>query len=163
MDRVKENLFNIVSAEYLEDTRWLDLFGGTGQVGIEALSRGATHCVFVDTSRNAIKIMQQNLAATHFEDRSTVRNTDAFSYLETATEPFDVVFIAPPQYKGVWVGALTGVDLRPDDLLVGDGIVVVQIDPKEYQEMRLKNLSLYKQKKYGNTMLCFYERKKKED
>ena len=162
MDRVKENLFNILALDYVEETRWLDLFGGTGQVGIEALSRGAAHAVIVDNSRLPIKTIEANLLATRLADRATVRMSDAFAYLEGANEPFDVIFIAPPQYHGVWVGALTGVDLRVDHLLTQDGIVVVQIDPKEDQEIELENLHRYRQKKYGNTLLCFYERKSPE-
>jgi 16S rRNA (guanine(966)-N(2))-methyltransferase RsmD len=158
MDRVKENLFNLLDQDYLVGARWLDLFAGTGQVGIEALSRGAEHVVFVDTARAAIKTIQANLETTRFVERATIRRADAFAYLESSnSHSFDVIYIAPPQYHGVWVGALTAVELRIDQLLLADGIVVVQIDPREFQELHLGKLQLYKQKKYGNTMLCFYE------
>lgn len=160
MDRVKENLFNLVSAEYVHNNRWLDLFGGTGSVGIEALSRGAAQVTFVDKSRSAIRVIKENLAATALAERATIRHADAFQFLEKTNEtPFDVVYIAPPQYHGMWVGAVVGLEENIDSYLAEDGIVVVQIDPKEYLEMTLKKLQLYKQKTYGTTMLCFYERR----
>lgn len=158
MDRVKENLFNLIPDDYIRDQRWLDVFAGTGSVGIEALSRGASHTVFLDNARQAIRTIQNNLTVAKVTDRATVRHTDAFAYLATTTESFDVIYVAPPQYRGVWVGAMTGIELRLDQLLVPDGIVIVQIDPKEYMELDLQQLTLYKQKTYGSTMLCFYER-----
>ena len=159
MDRVKENLFNLVSADYVHNNRWLDLFGGTGSVGIEALSRGAAHVTFVDKSRTAIRVIRDNLIATQLSDKATIRQADAFQFLEKPNEtPFDVVYIAPPQYHGMWVGAMIGVEQALDQFVASDGIVIVQIDPKEYMEMTLTKLKLYKQRTYGTTMLCFYER-----
>jgi 16S rRNA (guanine(966)-N(2))-methyltransferase RsmD len=159
MDRVKENLFNLIPHDYLTDQRWLDLFGGTGAVGIEALSRGASHCTFVDAGRAAIRVIQDNLETVGFTDRALVRHTDAFQFLEKNSEPFDVIYIAPPQYHGMWVGALTGVEQNIDQLLVPDGIVIVQIDPKEYLEISPKTLAIFKNRTYGSTQLIFYERK----
>ncbi len=158
MDRVKENLFNLVDADYIIDSHWLDLFAGTGQVGIEALSRGAAHVTFIDKVRPAIKVIQDNVAHTKLADRATVRHADAFSWLESAATPFDVIYVAPPQYHGVWVGAIAGIELRIDDLLKPDGIVIVQIDPREYEEIALKHLTLFKERTYGSTVLLFYER-----
>lgn len=159
MDRVKENLFNLVPNDYLEGQRWLDLFGGTGAVGIEALSRGAAHCTFVDAGRAAMRVIQQNLETVGFTDRALIRHSDAFLFLERSNDPYDVIYIAPPQYHGMWVGALTGVEARIDQLLVPDGIVIVQIDPKEYLEISPEKLSVFKERTYGNTQLIFYERK----
>jgi len=157
MDRVKENLFNIVSAEYIHHTTWLDLFAGTGAVGIEALSRGADHAIFLDTAKAAITTIKTNLDTVSLSDKATVRNTDAFKYIANTDQTFDVIYVAPPQYRGVWVGAMTGIDLRINEILKPDGIVIVQIDPKEYQDLALTNLQKYKEKKYGSTLLCFYE------
>ncbi|MGB1249541.1 MAG: 16S rRNA (guanine(966)-N(2))-methyltransferase RsmD [Candidatus Promineifilaceae bacterium] len=159
MDRVKENLFNLISADYVHNNRWLDLFGGTGSVGIEALSRGASHVTFVDKSRTAIRVLRENLATTQLADQALIRHADAFQFLEKLNDtPFDVVYIAPPQYHGMWVGAVIGVEQNLDQFVAEDGIVVVQIDPKEYMELTLSKLTLYKQRTYGTTMLCFYER-----
>jgi len=157
MDRVKENLFNILRDE-IHDARWLDLFAGTGQVGIEALSRGAREVVFIDTVRADIKTIETNLAITKLADKAQIVKSSAFDYLErSAIEPFDLIYIAPPQYKEMWITAMALVDKRPFDLLTPDGQVVVQIDPKEDKELQLTNLVLYKSRKYGNTLLNFYE------
>ncbi len=157
MDRVKENLFNLVSAEYIQDQRWLDLFAGTGQVGIEALSRGAAHCTFSDLAKPAVKTIQDNLATAKLSEFATVRHADAYQMLEKSLDPFDVVYIAPPQYNGLWVGAMAGLEANLDGVLKPDGIAIVQIDPREYMELTLTKLKKYKERKYGNTLLVFYE------
>lgn len=159
MDRVKEALFNILGASVI-DTHWLDLFAGSGSVGIEALSRGASHCLFLDTNRQAIRTIYDNLKHTRLADRAEVRRTDAFSVLANDPRPdvaFDVIYVAPPQYEGMWARALHAIDARPAWLLP-DGIAIAQIHPKEYEPLPLKTLELYDQRKYGNTLLCFYER-----
>ncbi|MBN1313699.1 MAG: 16S rRNA (guanine(966)-N(2))-methyltransferase RsmD [Anaerolineae bacterium] len=159
MDRVKENLFNILGAD-VRGSRWLDLFGGTGSVGIEALSRDAAYCLFLDTSRAAIETIRDNLRTTGLEASADVRRISAFAFLDQPPaegEGFEVIYIAPPQYKGMWQRALDMIDAQPGWLLP-DGIAVVQIDPKEYLELSFQNLNLYDQRRYGKTMLCFYER-----
>lgn len=158
MDRVKENLFNILG-EWVKGTRWLDLFAGTGQVGIEALSRGAVGALFLDTAPAAIKTIRENLALTRLEANAQVWQRDALHYLRgNPAAPFDAIYVAPPQYKGVWLEALKLIDQRPDDWLTAEGIVIAQIDPKEYVALELSGLGLYDQRKYGRTMLCFYEK-----
>ncbi len=158
LDRVKESLFNILWDE-VEGSRWLDLFAGTGQVGIEALSRGATEVVFIDNVRAAIRTIDANLQHTQLQAGASVLMTDAFAYLNGKPErPFDIIYVAPPQYKDIWIQIMQALDKRHDDFLSLDGIVIVQIDPREYKELALKNLSPYRDRKYGNTILCFYER-----
>ena len=159
MDRVKENLFNLIEPDYVQGQRWLDLFAGTGAVGIEALSRGAAHCTFADLALPAIRTIESNIAAAKVEDGAFVRHMDAFQLLERSTEPYDVVYIAPPQYHGLWVGAMTGVEQNINNVVKADGIVIVQIDPKEYADLDLEHLQPYKDRTYGNTQLIFYERK----
>ena len=156
-DRVKENLFNILG-DWVIQTRWLDLFAGTGQVGIEALSRGADEAIFVDKARPAVKIIRLNLAKTGLTTSARVIQTDAFRFLDSALfNPFDVIFIAPPQYLGVWLRVLAILDKSLENYISGEGMVIVQIDPREYEEVELKSLRLFDQRRYGNTMLCFYE------
>lgn len=156
MDRVKESLFNILGD--VSGQRWLDLFAGTGQVGIEALSRGAAEVVFVDKLRPAILTIQDNLRHTQLGKGAEVRQMDAFACLQQPpTRPFDLIYIAPPQYKGFWLEALKLVDARPLALLKPQGMVVVQIDPKEKQPVELTHLCLVDERRYGNTLLCFYE------
>jgi 16S rRNA (guanine(966)-N(2))-methyltransferase RsmD len=159
MDRVKEALFSILGASVV-DSRWLDLFAGTGSVGIEALSRGADYCLFLDTNMRAIRTAQDNLAHTRLDERAEVRRADAFAYLSKDSPPgvaFDVIYIAPPQYIDMWSRALLAIDARPN-WLVPDGLAIAQLDPKEYEPLSLNTLELFDQRKYGNTMLCFYER-----
>lgn len=156
-DRVKEALFNILHP-MIRDTVFLDCFAGTGSVGIEALSRGAASCLFLDTDRKAIDTIHQNISICGFANRSTVLQRDAFTYLDGPVDSaFDIVFIAPPQYKGMWSKALLQLD-RNDAWIHPDGLVIVQIDPGEYTEQELQILSLYDQRKYGNTLLLFFEK-----
>ncbi len=154
-DRVKEALFNIIGLE-VRDAIVLDLFGGTGSVGIEALSRGAAWAVFLDTSRRAIATIRANLSVTGFFERSEVLQTDALTYLERPPRTgFDYIYIAPPQYQGLWAAALQRIDNIPS-WLNSDGWAIVQIHPSEFYEMELNQLTLFDRRRYGNTMLCFY-------
>jgi len=156
-DRVKESLFDILG-NWVVGTRWLDLFAGTGQVGIEALSRGAKSAVFVDSARAAVLTVRSNLSHTKLSDIAEVRHQDAFDFLNDQRESsFDVIFIAPPQYKELWSKALVGIDGQASNILADEGLVVVQIDPREFREVSLEHLTLTDRRKYGNTLLCFYE------
>jgi 16S rRNA (guanine(966)-N(2))-methyltransferase RsmD len=159
MDRIKENLFNLLGPHFVPGTRWLDLFAGTGQVGIEALSRGAAEVVFLDSAREAIRTIHDNLKHTKLTDGAYVYRTDSFTWLRgDRFQPFDVIFVAPPQYQELWQEVVTIIDERPERFLEETGILVVQIDPKEYEELALENLFLYDQRTYGNTSLLFYDR-----
>ena len=159
-DRAKEALFNILANDVI-DSSWWDVFAGTGAVGIEALSRGATFVRFSDRERLAIETIQSNLVLCRFEARAEIRRGDAFALLAALPErAFDYVYIAPPQYKELWSKALTVLDGNP--LWLGEECeVIAQIDPKEYQGMELANLVEFDQRKYGTTLLVFYERKPK--
>ena len=157
--RTKEALFNILG-DWLIEARVLDLFAGTGAVGVEALSRGAAHVTFVDKSRAATRTIGQNLHTTGLAKRALVKRGDAFDYLRQSSPPdpaFDLIYIAPPQYKRMWVKAVEMIDPRLERWLLPGGAVVVQIHPVEYEELRLPNLVLYDRRKYGSTLLCFYE------
>ncbi len=160
-DRVKENLFNIIGADVLDST-WWDLFGGTGAVGIEALSRGATFVRYTEMGREAINVIRENLAHCKFDgDQSQIKRGDAFSFLESPPDyAFDYIYIAPPQYKEMWLRAIKLVDENPD-WLSDESWVVVQIHPREFwehEEIELKNLVKFDERKYGSTLLVFYER-----
>lgn len=153
-DRVKEALFNILGAS-IEGARFLDLFAGTGAVGIEALSRGAARAVFCERDRLALRTIGHNLQATGLADRARVVAGDAFRFLRNpGDERFDFVYIAPPQYKGIWIRALLAVD--EGDVLAPGGIAIVQIHPKERQDVPLRRLRLFDERRYGSTLLLFY-------
>lgn len=154
-DRAKEALFSILG-DWLQEGRVLDLFGGTGAVGIEALSRGADFALFLDRNRKAVQTIQANLAHTKLADRAQVIQGDSFAFLESYQgEPFDLIYIAPPQYQGMWHKALALVERRPD-LLAPFGTVIVQIHPREDVPLELSWLEEYDRRTYGSVLLIFY-------
>jgi 16S rRNA (guanine(966)-N(2))-methyltransferase RsmD len=155
-DRVKESLFNILGPD-VQQAVFLDLFAGTGAVGIEALSRGADFVRFVDRNRLPIRTVRENLRISGLEDKAQINQMDAFALLEAEIDKrFDYVFIAPPQYKGMWKRALLLLDKRIG-WLEDDAWVMVQIHPKEYEQIPLKNLIEFDQRRYGSTLLVFYQ------
>jgi 16S rRNA (guanine966-N2)-methyltransferase len=156
-DRVKVALFDIIAGE-VQGASFLDLFAGTGGVGIEALSRGTRRAVFVDLNPQAIRIIRENLMLTRLEKQATVIRSDSFQYLERRErQPFDIIYVAPPQYQGLWVRALETINRQPD-WLSPDGMVIVQIDPKEIHEIPMNRLSEFDRRRYGSTLLLFYEK-----
>lgn len=155
-DRVKEALFNIIGADIFGAT-FLDLFAGTGSVGIEALSLGAEFVRFVDLSRNAIDTIRANLEHTRLGAGAEVLRMDAFALLERAADyRFDYVYIAPPQYQGLWKRALLALDQRPT-WIAEDAWVIVQIHPKEDEPVELAHLLEIDRRTYGSTLLIFYQ------
>jgi 16S rRNA (guanine(966)-N(2))-methyltransferase RsmD len=157
MDRVKEALFNILADDVI-DSHWWDVFAGTGAIGIEAISRGAAFVRFSDLNRDPIETIMANISHCKFDPQSEIRRGDAFSMLAgSADKQFEYIYIAPPQYKEMWLNALKLLDDHMD-WLSADGTVIVQIDPKEYQELELNNLVEGEQRRYGTTLLVFYDR-----
>jgi 16S rRNA (guanine966-N2)-methyltransferase len=155
-DIVKGALFNIIGTDIV-GTSILDLFGGTGSIGIEALSRGGAFARFTDLNRAAITTIKANLERTRLQERAEVIQVDAFVYLKRkADRIFDYIYIAPPQYKDMWKRALHLLDENPG-WFNEDTWVIVQIDPLEYEAQELNNLIEIEQRKYGNTILVFYE------
>jgi 16S rRNA (guanine966-N2)-methyltransferase len=167
-DRVKESLFNILGDEVI-DALFLDLFAGTGSVGIEALSRGARRAVFVERNRRAIETIKENLKTTELAAQAEVIRGDVFKFLArepvippevrgerggATKEKFDLIYVAPPQYKGLWAETLLALDGK--GFLTEGGLAIAQIFPKEYRDLELRCLHLVDQRKYGSTMLCFY-------
>jgi 16S rRNA (guanine(966)-N(2))-methyltransferase RsmD len=159
-DRTKESLFDIIGGD-IAGASILDVFAGTGSVGIEALSRGAAFARFVDVNQSAIQTIKYNLEHTRLSQRAEVFKADAFRYLESGVHyRFDYIYIAPPQYKGMWARALRKVDDLPL-WLAEDGWVIVQIHPIEYEPQDLVHLREFNQRRYGSTLLVFYEFREK--
>jgi len=155
--RAKAALFSIIGND-IAGCRFLDLFAGTGQVGIEALSRGAGEAVFVEWAGLALRTIRENLAHTRLEGGAQVVRADVFDFLVSQVKPaewFEYVYVAPPQYRGLWVMTLRALDARPG-WLADDGWVMAQIHPREYEELALEHLALFDQRTYGGVMLCFY-------
>lgn len=154
-DRAKEALFSILG-RWIVDTRVLDLFGGTGAVGIECLSRGAAHAHFLDLNRKAVETIAANLRHCQLDKQATVERGDSFAFLQRYRgEPFDLIFVAPPQYQDWWRKALQLIDSHPY-LLASFGSVIVQIHPREDAPVELERLQEYDRRKYGSVMLIFY-------
>ncbi len=157
-DRVKEALFNILGND-IQGASLLDLFGGTGSVGIEALSRGASFVRFLDKLPIAAKTIHHNLQHTGLDENAQVRTMDAFVFLkQPPDQKFEYIYIAPPQYKEMWERAMLLLDSNIS-WLTDDGWVIVQINPLEYKKLPLENLYEFDQRKYGDTLLVFYEMK----
>ena len=157
MDRVKEALFSIIGAD-IRGANFLDLFAGTGSVGIEALSRGAAYAHFNDLDRLAIKTIHQNLAHTGFKRQARVTRRQALHLI--AHDPdrhFHFLYVAPPQYRGIWLKTLDALDANPA-WQRRNSHVIVQIDPSEFDPTRrFSSLEALDQRKYGRTMLVFYQ------
>ena len=158
-DRVKESLFSILQLQ-LPDARFLDLFAGTGSVGIEALSRGAAACDFVESAPQALEVIRLNLEGTDLAGpKARALRRDVFAFLAKPSDErdYDFIYAAPPQYQGLWRKTLEALDAQAS-WLADDGILMLQIDPKELQEVSLARLVEIDRRRYGNTMLIFYAR-----
>lgn len=158
-DRAKESLFSILRPWLAdpEGCRVLDLFSGTGAVGIEALSRGAAEAVLVERDPAMVRTLRQNLERTGLADPARVVRADVFDFLRRDPEAFDVVYVAPPQYRRLWADTLELLDERPAWVAPG-GLVVVQVHPVELEELELRSLRESDRRDYGKVTLCFFER-----
>lgn len=149
-DNVKESVFNIIQFD-IEGRRVLDLFAGTGQLGIECLSRGASSAVFVDQSREAVKIVKDNLKACGLS--GTVVQADAMSFLRTCGK-FDIIFVDPPYDSDLYESVLNTVNSI--DILSDGGIIICE----SRRERALPEMTApYKKRKeytYGKVKLCIY-------
>jgi len=153
-DRAKESLFSILGPG-IPGRRFLDLFAGTGAVGIEALSRGCAHATFVERSAAAVSDIRHNLGKTGLAANAEVVVADVFAYLRRDPAPFDVIFVAPPQWRGLWPRAVQLLDLRPG-WLAGDAVVVVQHDPSESADVTLRHLRASAERTYGRVRFTFF-------
>ena len=157
-DRVKESLFNILG-RMVEDRRVLDIFAGTGSLGLEALSRGAERAVLVDKSTAAL--ISENARHTRLADRAEVMGCDVYSALSRLAgtgRDFSLIFCDPPYHRGLWERALAALDASA--LLAYEGILVVEHGADENEYPELKNLQLVLSKTYGHTtQLSFFQRK----
>lgn len=153
-DKVKSAFYSMIGGMTLEGSKFLDLFAGTGNMGIEALSRGAVSCVFVDKSRHSIHLIQKNLHLTGFQDQAWVLGYDIFRALEILKneEPFNVIYIDPP-YNINKVDVILGI-IYNYQLLDADGFIGVERDKRDHCPW-LEGIpyQLQQFKVYGNTQL----------
>jgi len=155
-DRIREALFNVIAPD-IEGRKVLDLFAGSGSLGIEALSRGAKKVTFVDNNLKCIKIIKKNLEGIGITAEAEVYKQDAFKAIERLSASgasFDIVFIDPPYYKDLAKKAL--IKLTHYVILSHNNIIVVEHYKKDALPEDLKGMALKKQKRFGDIFLSFY-------
>jgi 16S rRNA (guanine(966)-N(2))-methyltransferase RsmD len=154
-DRVKEAMFSIIHFD-LPGARVLDLFGGTGQLGIEALSRGAKRAVFVDAGEPACKLIKENLRRTKLEGQGSVVRSDYMQYLSRCREKFSIVFLDPPYAEVFLENSLK--KLSEIDILKTNGIIVCERPLGKELPFEIPGFTRSKDYKYGNTLVTFYRK-----
>ena len=154
-DRVKEALFSIIQFD-LPGAKVLDLFGGTGQLGIEALSRGAKHAVFVDSREDACRLIKENLKRTKLESDATVVRSDYLQYLNRCKDKFDIVILDPP-YAEVFLENALNI-ITEIDILQSGGIIIAERPLNKELLFEAKGYSRSKDYKYGNVLLTVFRK-----
>jgi len=149
--RVKEAVFSIIQFE-VEGARVLDLFAGSGQMGIEALSRGARSCVFVDQSKASQTVLRRNLSHTRLGENARLVSADALSYLAGAKEPVDIAFVDPPYREGLLPAVLKGLS----GLVSEGGAVLCETAKGEPLPAQVGRLGLHRRYAYGKTQITVY-------
>ncbi len=154
-DRVKEALFSIIQFE-IQGANVLDLFGGTGQLGIEALSRGAKRAVFVDFQANACRLIRENLKRARLEGDAQVVQSDYLAYLDRCKEKFQIVFLDPPYAEVFLETALKRI--TEIDILQSGGIIIAERPLGKELPWEFDGYSRSRDYKYGNTLLAVYRK-----
>ena len=154
-DRVKEALFSAIQFD-IPAAAVLDLFGGTGQLGIEALSRGAKHAVFVDHSEQACRLIRENLRRTKMEQESKVVRGDYMAYLRQCKEKFNIIFLDPPYAEEFLENSLKMI--TEIDILQSGGIIVTERPLGKELPYEFQGYSRSKDYKYGKTLVTIYRK-----
>ena len=154
-DRVKEALFSILQFE-IPGTKVLDLFGGTGQLGIEAISRGATSAVFVDAGDAPCKLIKENLRRAKMEKEGRVVRSDYLQFLSQCHETFDIIFLDPPYAEVFLENAIKRIS--EIDILQSGGIIVAERPVEKALNCDFEGFSRSKDYKYGNTLLTLFRK-----
>lgn len=151
-DRIKENIFNII-APYVPGACFLDLFCGSGAIGIEALSRGAKKAIFLDADKISLELTRQNLEKTKLQDKATIFQGDAAKILQKLSKKhFDIIFLDPPYFEELANKTLKAI--LELDILADMGYIIVETS-KEAKNIDLSLLEVFKERTYGNTKLIF--------
>ena len=158
-DRVKEAVFSILQFD-LPGKRVLDLFGGTGQMGIEALSRGATHCTFVDESPIACKLIKENVKRTKLIEQSNVIQSDYQNFLRRCNQKFDIIVLDPPYAENFLENSLKLI--TEIDILQYGGIIVTERPLEKVLSFEFEGFSRSKEYKYGKTVITLFRRNSEE-
>ncbi len=150
-DRIKEAMFSSIQFE-IEGTKVLDLFAGSGQLGIEALSRGAENAVFVDRNRQAIEVIKKNLQSTALAKNSVVLNTDAETFVSTTKEKFSFVFMDPPYSQGLLQRILP----LAENVVSEGGAIICEHPLDEELPEELGKMKIYRSYRYGKIAVTVY-------
>ena len=150
-EKVKESIFSIIQFE-LEGAKFLDLFAGSGQIGIEALSRGAQMCVFVDSNRESHNIIKENLQNTSLFQKSKVILMDSLSYLERSSDEFDIAFLDPPYNKGILQKALSKIVEK----MKRHGIIICEHEKNDILPNEVGQFKIFRTYSYGRISLTTY-------
>lgn len=153
-DRVKEAIFSVLSPKIME-SNILDVFAGTGGLGIEALSRGANHAVFIEKNREAWLTVRDNLAVTGFDTRSEVFFGDFSSILPQMQERFDLIFLDPPYNKDL-IGSAVSLIISLQ-LLKEQGVIIIETNSKQQEVPASEEIILVKESVYGDTAVLYYQ------
>lgn len=159
-DRVKEGIFNIIQFD-IEGRKILDLFAGTGQLGIEALSRGAANAVFVEQRRDAATLIRENLKLTQLHERGRVVNGDVLGFLAAAKERYDIILIDPPYAENLWETTLRAISRF--DILANHGIIVCESPLNQTLPEVLPPYRLHRTYRYGKIKVTTYHREEDEE
>ena len=159
-DKVKESIINCIQFD-VEDARVLDLFAGTGQLGIEALSRGAAHCTFVDKGREPIAVIREHLKKTRLEERATVVQADYSSWLKTCRQQYDLILLDPP-YAEVFLETALKI-VSEIDILTNSGIIVCERPFEKSLPDEIPGLVRYRDYRYGKIKVSIYHRAVEEE
>ncbi len=158
LDRVKESVFNVLGV-LIQESFFLDLFAGTGSMGIEALSRGASFCCFNDVQRKSCDIIRSNIQNCQLEEKSRVFNMEALRLIEYLDRKgmlrFDIVYLDPPYAKGLYTEMLTA--LAQSALLQDEAVVIAESGNKEILPEKIGGLTAVRNKAYGDTRIWFYQ------
>lgn len=155
-DRVKESLFNIIASK-IRGARVLDLYAGTGNLGLEAISQGASSCIFVEHNRTTYNILNENIMMLGFQDKTEKNNGDAIAtlgVLHRKDKKFEVILLDPPYGMGLITTSLVNIDKY--ELLGIDGIIVGEYDINDVVPEKIGKLALYRTEKYGRTKISFW-------
>ena len=153
-DRVKESVFNLIQG-YVQNSKVLDLFGGSGALSFEALSRGAEEAVIVDSDKESINVISKNANALNFDKPLRILHMTYRNFFEINNEQFDLIFLDPPYNKGFIEPVLESI--VKDERLTANGIILLESDDTD-MHCEVEGLNILKQRKYGRTYITVYQR-----
>ena len=156
-DMVREALFSILMNQ-VPESNFLDLFAGSGAIGIEALSRGANFCMFIELNPQCIKIIKENIEKARFQEQAEVYHVDYKKAINKLNEEmFDIIYVDPPYHQEMGIDAIARISEK--NALKGDGIIVLETDTNEVVPDEIGRYEKFNYKRYGRNILSLFKRK----